>query len=154
MKKRVVRIIGFVFLVFGIILLLNSFSGITGYVIFKDVGKGVGSILGLVFVIGGLVLLMAEREGAESGLVKKTRKIKEELRKVLDSRHVGTYKELSRMANNAGYTIKNKKRHEEVYLPSGKPLLGRDGHPVTIPRGKHVDRNTYKSILRAIYEGV
>ena len=66
MQKK--KIISLGSIVIGIIILLNSFSGITGFIVLEDVGKTASSILGIVLVISGILLLMA-REG-KGGLEK------------------------------------------------------------------------------------
>lgn len=66
MRKKV--ILGIVFLVLGIIFLLNPFSGITGFVIFESITKNASSILGLTFFIVGLLLILIGRAEKESEL--------------------------------------------------------------------------------------
>jgi len=57
---KVLRILGIVLLLLGVFFILNAGSGITGFVVFEDVGKGVSSILGIAFVVGGILLIMFE----------------------------------------------------------------------------------------------
>lgn len=59
MRKDFWRYFGFLLMVVGIVLLFNSFSGITGLVIFENIKKEAGGILGVVFVIGGIGILMS-----------------------------------------------------------------------------------------------
>jgi len=63
MGKRMFRILGIISLVIGALFLLNSFSGITGFVIVEEVGRNVSGVLGLIFVLVGMVLMLADREG-------------------------------------------------------------------------------------------
>ena len=58
-KRKLLRIIGAGYLVLGIIVILASSRGITGFVIFEDIPSGVGYVLGIVFLIVGVLVLMA-----------------------------------------------------------------------------------------------
>jgi len=57
-KIKLSSIIGIIYLLLGIIILLNSFSGITGFVIFEDVNVKWSSVLGVVFVLIGILIIM------------------------------------------------------------------------------------------------
>jgi len=62
MKKRTFKFISGVFLILvGVFLIFNSFSGITGFVIFENT-KNVRGILGLVFIVVGAVLFITRGE--------------------------------------------------------------------------------------------
>lgn len=61
MEKRVSKILGIILVTAGIILVLNSMSGITGFVIFKDISKTIGSILGLAFISVSVILLIGTK---------------------------------------------------------------------------------------------
>lgn len=61
MKKGFVYALSGFLVVSGMLLVLNSFSGITGYSVFGDVNRTAGSIIGIVFVIGGIALFTHER---------------------------------------------------------------------------------------------
>ncbi len=63
MKKRVIlRIIGSILFIAGFLFLANSFSGITGLVVFEGVGKSVSWIAGLMLVGVGVLLLAAAHD--------------------------------------------------------------------------------------------
>lgn len=61
MKKGFAYVLSAFLVVCGMLLILNSFSGITGYSIFNDINRTAGSIVGIAFVIGGLALFVHER---------------------------------------------------------------------------------------------
>jgi hypothetical protein len=61
-KRRVLKLIGFGYLLLGIIIWLFSFSGITGFVVYGDANLNLGWFLGVVFFIVGVVVLMAGRK--------------------------------------------------------------------------------------------
>lgn len=67
MKRSVMRALGILLILAGVLFVLNSFSGITGFAVAELVGKATGSIIGLVFIVGGIVLFL---RGQESELVK------------------------------------------------------------------------------------
>ena len=71
------RIIGITLAIKGSILLLNSFSGITGFSVFSGIGKQVGSTLGIMLLVGGVLLLAtAKKERAMGRLEEKLSKEK------------------------------------------------------------------------------
>lgn len=61
MKKKILWIFGFLFILFGISLLLNSFQGITGFVISEDVSVEVGGVIGFTFMLVGIFLILSVR---------------------------------------------------------------------------------------------
>ena len=65
MKPNAQKTLGAILILTGIVLILNSFSGITGFVVAESLGKSVSSILGLVFVIGGVLVFMSGRSLSE-----------------------------------------------------------------------------------------
>ncbi len=67
MKKQ--RIFGGFLILLGLILILNSISGITGLVIVEEISKEIGSILGIIFIIAGALIFSSNlREIGESAL--------------------------------------------------------------------------------------
>lgn len=60
-KRGAEIIISSAFIILGAVLILNACSGMTGYVVFQDVGVQTSSILGLAMFIGGIMLLAYER---------------------------------------------------------------------------------------------
>lgn len=69
MKAKVMKNLGIFFFLIGVVLILNSLSGITGFIIAERVGTSVSGILGLVFLVVGVLLFV-------SGLEKKVKPIK------------------------------------------------------------------------------
>lgn len=56
-QRRVFTITGAVFIIAGILFLLNSLSKVTGFYIFKDETTGVGAVVGPVLIIIGLAVI-------------------------------------------------------------------------------------------------
>lgn len=52
------RNFGFLFFAFGILLILNSFHGLTGFVITEKIKEVQGSVFGLMFILGGMFLIL------------------------------------------------------------------------------------------------
>lgn len=69
MKERVIKSIWILLIVVGVLLLLNSFSGITGFVVSENLQGGLSIVWGLVFIVGGILLFVVLRE-RESKLIK------------------------------------------------------------------------------------
>ncbi len=73
------RVFGYIFIVTGILLVLSTFSGITGYAVFEGPGKGAASIIGLTLIILGARLVLTSTlqdmiEEAEEEFIKKRQK--------------------------------------------------------------------------------
>ena len=68
--RKVLVLSGIISIIIGFLFILNSFSGITGFAVFDDLGRGKSSIIGVVLIIAGIVLLSARRdyEWGEKGL--------------------------------------------------------------------------------------
>jgi len=58
-KRKLIRTIGFAYLLLGTIVLLNSFPSLTGFVIYEDIPAQAGGILGFVFIVVGIFVLMS-----------------------------------------------------------------------------------------------
>jgi len=139
MKKRVFGILGFGLIVIGVVILLGSFTGITGLVTLEGIGKTAGSIIGIVFIFAGISFLLLERT--------KESKLKTILEDTLASGRVGTYSELRRYAKKAGCELMEGTKHTEVYY---------NGRKITeIPRHReNIKKGTYRAIARSIYNAV
>ncbi len=59
---KTIRLAGVLSFVIGIIFLIHSFSGITGFIIHEELNKNTSSILGAVFILIGIILLSARRD--------------------------------------------------------------------------------------------
>ncbi|MBD3247134.1 hypothetical protein GF378_00755 [Candidatus Pacearchaeota archaeon] len=64
----------------GAVLILNAFSGMTGFVITEDLGIVASSVFGFAFFIGGLILLAYEGH---------TRQVENDVYHIVDSYKVG-----------------------------------------------------------------
>ena len=60
MVKKIMGVLGIFSFLLGAIFSINSFSGITGFVIVKEAGRNVSSILGIAFIVVGLILFNLE----------------------------------------------------------------------------------------------
>ena len=74
LSRRAFLIVGSSFLVIGLVLLVNSVSGITGFAVFGESDVVVGSVAAVWFVIAGLVVLgmagHAKSRIKDSGLIR------------------------------------------------------------------------------------
>ena len=59
---KIGSLIGILFLIVGFVYLFNFSSGITGFVVFDNVGQGLSGLAGLWFVFSGLIVLYASRK--------------------------------------------------------------------------------------------
>jgi len=55
------KVVGIFLSVVGILLILNSVSGITGFVIAEPIEKGLSSVIGLAFVVIGVVFVRKKK---------------------------------------------------------------------------------------------
>lgn len=61
-KKRMVRLIGVAYLLLGFIVILQSFRGITGFVIVEEVPQTIGWLIGLAFIAVGIFVIASSKE--------------------------------------------------------------------------------------------
>jgi len=108
-------VLGIIFLILGVFFLINSFSGITGFVIVEDFGRGISGILGVVFVLVGILLFSAGNYGQEA-----YRKRESKLREILGEK----FEQLSdtlKIAYNKSY-----RRYLEKMMRSGNDRIERN----------------------------
>lgn len=55
-KGKLFKFFGILFLFLGATIIFNSFSGITGFVVYEDVDLDAGFIIGIWFVLTGILL--------------------------------------------------------------------------------------------------
>jgi hypothetical protein len=55
-KGKFFKFFGVLFLFLGITIVFNSFSGITGFVVYEDVNLNTGYMVGIWFVLVGILL--------------------------------------------------------------------------------------------------
>ena len=139
MKKR---LLGGIFILIGAVLILNSLSGITGFVVIEDVKSNTGGIFGIVLLIAGFLLFFS----VESDL-RRREKLLGKLEQISTGGGIGGYKELIRIARSMGYTLREGSRHVEVY--AGKRRI------TGIPRHneKRTATGTYKTIVKELING-
>jgi len=70
MQKRGFKISGIVLVIVGIVLIINSFSGITGFAILENVTNSTSSILGIILVVVGILVSKRGRSSVESTIDK------------------------------------------------------------------------------------
>ena len=137
MDKRFLLFSGIFIFFIGVVLLLNSLLGMTGFIIFENISADFRRIFGSVFVILGLIIFL-------SGLENRVEKTKRQLKEILESRKIGNYDELRRIAERMGYVIKEGGNHSKVYM-DGKFIT-------TIPRhAGGVATGTYRGIVKELY---
>jgi hypothetical protein len=150
MDKKTKRVLGYVAVVIGVVMMLNTFSGITGFVAFNEEGGAIGSVIAVLLIISGIVLVMTGRDNDGGGLegeAKKIEKIKRSIDQEIRSGKVGKYKDLVRYARRIGYDIEEGSEHM---------VVEDHGRTITqIPRSSgEAKKGTYQSILRDLYESV
>ena len=64
-RKKLLIFIGIGYLLLGIIVVLASFRGITGFIIAENLSGDIGKILGIVFFVIGILVLMNSRSYKE-----------------------------------------------------------------------------------------
>jgi len=64
-KGKVFKIFGVLFLVMGVVVVFNSFQGITGFVVFEDVDLNAGFYIGVWFVLTGILLAAYRKKKVE-----------------------------------------------------------------------------------------
>ena len=122
----------------------NNISSILGFVFL---------VVGLIFVTisyGNDKTLEGLAKGKMEMLTKEGRALKR-LERELGSGRMGTYKELAKLARKAGYEIEHGSNHDKVISPEGEVVMNKQtGHPVTIPRDNKAKKGTYRKILTDI----
>lgn len=131
------RVIGMVLVLVGLLFSFNSALGITGFVVVENITASVSGIIGLVLVIGGVVVMVVwgRRE-----------KIKSQLENMLNSGQIGGYGALRRYAGKLDLTLKEGRKHTEVYKPNDEFLTKIPRHKGTAIKG------TYRGILNKLYD--
>ena len=97
----------------------------------------------------------------ENGLKKKDRteelttrqkKAIREVTKEIRNNHLGGYRLLKRLIEQAGYIMKRRPNHDMVYSPDGENVVkSRKGFPIIIPvHSRDLSRDCYLGILRDI----
>lgn len=128
------KIIGIILFLIGAILIFNSFSGMTGFVVSNLVGKGISSILGFGFIIGGGILLILE-----SRLERNLEDFKNKTAIITDP------KKLMKIANRLGYDRRNVKE--------GCQILNEKGKPITVIPKHSFSKRVYFNIRDALLTG-
>jgi len=136
------KLIGSISLLIGIVLILNSFSGITGFAIAQEISTTPSFIFGLILFLGGLVLLASDRrESKEGGLENRAQRI-------LKSGARLSTKKLKKLARQMGYEGRDAGREGyRIFKPDGTILTDIPKHNGDLPDG------TYYSILTALATG-
>lgn len=128
LPKRAYIIAGTTFLGIGIIIILNSFQSITGFVIFEDADANYGYFVGLWLIIVGILILTEGRETSDlenmsaSGIrIEQTRRftkdiIKHDLSKINEAiRKIGTGAGHEHRLKGGGYSISTSKGGRIVF---------------------------------------
>ncbi|MGD9275934.1 MAG: hypothetical protein PVJ67_02065 [Candidatus Pacearchaeota archaeon] len=124
------RGIGILFFAFGILLILNSFHGLTGFAIYEKIREAQSSVFGLMFILVGVFLISLGK--LEKGLMK------------LKTGVITDPNQLKKIARKLGY--------EGKMVKEGWQVLDEKGKPVTvIPR--RVSRGVFYNIRDALRKG-
>lgn len=110
----------------GVLIFLNSLTGITGFVVYENVSKIQNSFFGVLFIaIGIFVFIVAERETKESSLVGKVKIVETNHFQRAAKRHRKEAERLiKKIGTGKGHEHKLKgKRGYSIYGPSGDRLV-------------------------------
>jgi type IV secretory pathway TrbD component len=144
--------VGIVLFLAGFILILNSFSGITGYIIINNIEEGFSSIFGLVLIIIGTGLFIIRKFEDPDKVKVNIRKARKKIREDITKAYSGNYIELKRLIKQAGYNVIEGPDHTAVFSSvNNKIVKNKEDLPIVIPRLEKLDRNTYQKILRDIF---
>ncbi|MBS3094680.1 hypothetical protein J4474_03370 [Candidatus Pacearchaeota archaeon] len=121
---------GILFLV-GIILILNSFSEITGFAVVGNINFTEGSILGIVLIIAGIYLFAVGNLEKNLGYFEKGAVITDP-------------RKLKKIAKRIGYNGREVKEGYQILNEKGKPVT-------VIPR--HISKGVYFNIREALLTG-
>lgn len=136
MKKK---IIGGSSALIGAILILNSLSGITGFVISQQLENTPSLFFGIILFVGGLALFVLEAR--EGGLEKNL------ARDILKSGKVlSKSREIKKVVDQMGYNYRETKEGLQVLDKNGRPLT-------VIPKHPTISFGVYKSIMKALATG-
>lgn len=134
------KIIGALMFFIGTILILNSFSGITGFVVAESIGKGISSILGFALIVGGILFMAEGREEKEGNLAQK---ILDSGAIILDPRKLRKIaKKISRQQKYFGKEVKE-----------GYQILDANGNPLTVIPHNHISKGVYHNIMEVLATG-
>lgn len=115
MKSEFQKISGIILIAAGIVLVLNSSPGITGFIISEFISRGASSALGLVFIVGGILLFLRGKESNLALEVKKSGAILTNPKKLI--KIAGKMGYQGRMINE-GYQVLDEKRKPLTVIPS------------------------------------
>ena len=131
------KLTGVILILIGIILILNSLSGITGFVISESIGTSVSGIIGLAFIIGGVFFLfLSSRKQKEGNLAKM----------VKDSGTIITNpKKLRKISKQMGYN--------GMWVKEGYQVLDKNKKRLTMIPHHNISEGVYRSIINALSTG-
>jgi hypothetical protein len=142
MKRGITNILSAVLFALGLFFILNSLSGITGFVVFENVEKNTGTFVGLVFLLGGLAGIWLAMEPLEKRVEKTFYKIDQKIH----GKARGTYSELISLAKKLDYDVVQKSAHTGIYY-KGNKVTEIPRHTGDVPTG------TFKDILQKLRKG-
>jgi hypothetical protein len=143
MNRGRLKIVGSCFILLGLSLVLTSSSVLTGSAVLEKLWWESHSFIGITFFLAGLILFFISY-GFESPLEKIAR----------EKSGFKNGKDLKQLIKKAGYELRSGGKHFKVYS-GGKPVLGKTGHPVTVPYHNKIDKHAGEKILENIlgYKG-
>ncbi|HLC87302.1 MAG TPA: hypothetical protein VJH65_03455 [Candidatus Nanoarchaeia archaeon] len=125
----------------GVLFVLNSLSGITGYAVVEGIGKTSSSFFGLGLILLGVVLFLSA-----GSLERRVEQIRSKLKLTLEGGRIGSYGELLKLAKSLDYEIKQGSKHYKVY--KGKSVI------TEIPRHGSAKTGTYRRIAKDLYRNI
>ena len=135
MKSLTFKILGATSFLIGCVFVLNSFFGVTGFIIAEFVGKRTGSLIGLAFIIIGILLFLRGRLEHSLDLFKSR----------------GIITDPKKLKKVAGRIIKQR-GHSGREVKEGYQILDKRNKPLTvIPR--HISKGVYFGIRDALLTG-
>jgi hypothetical protein len=138
--ERGLKILSYMVILAGALLILNAFSGLTGFVVSEAIGINVSSILGVILFIGGIILLQYAHQYPQS-----FESVLANLIERYDEGQIGDVDSLAKKINSlrGGQQIQGMK-----YVRGGVDLDTRSGGEVTFAVE---DKNKLEDLATSLY---
>ncbi len=151
MKKVVLELSGIFIFLIGFGFMINSFSGITGYIISKQFSAEVSSLFGITLIVGGFMLFITGQHQRESKLIVNEKKGIRKIKFAIATKRIN-YNKLKKITKETGYKFVEGKDYAAVFSLKDKIIKNSYGYPIVIPYDKKYDKKLLIEILCAIVE--
>jgi energy-coupling factor transporter transmembrane protein EcfT len=141
MRKIFFKKYGIFLILMGSLFILNSLSGITGFIIAKSIGKNISSIFGFVLVVGGILVLMSIRIIKEGNLAKQI---------LTNGEIILNPKKLKKIAKQ----IEREKGYYGRKVKEGYQVLDKNRIPLTVIPKHNISKGVYYSIIKSLATGI